>query len=130
MSYYEQDNPMSDFGPMIGVFAAGVLIGGLAGALTMLLVAPQSGERTRRQIRRKALELREQVADNAEEAREKAEESLEEALERVRKVRKEALNRVDDAQQRGQEMIDQQRERVKDAVEAGKGVMRRQARHN
>ena len=41
---------------------AGMLIGGLAGAGTMLLLAPQSGERTREQIQEKSIELRDETA--------------------------------------------------------------------
>jgi len=128
---YDDDfgNRMQDMAPMLGVFVAGAVIGGLAGALTMLLMAPQSGERTRRQIRRKALKLRDQVADNAEGAMEKAEESLDEALERVRKLRKETINSVDDVQQRGQDLLEEQRDRVKDAVAAGKGMVRKVGRN-
>ena len=36
----------------------GVLVGGLAGAVTMLLLAPQSGEDTRKQIQKRGIELR------------------------------------------------------------------------
>ena len=39
----------------------GMLVGGLAGAVTMLLLAPQSGEETRTQIQEKGLELRDQT---------------------------------------------------------------------
>jgi gas vesicle protein len=39
----------------------GLLIGGLAGAGTMLLLAPQSGEKTRTQIQEKSIELRDQT---------------------------------------------------------------------
>jgi|SRR5690242_10540151 len=128
---YDDDfgNRMQDMAPMLGVFVAGAVIGGLAGALTMLLMAPQSGERTRRQIRRRALKLRDQVADNAEGAMEKAEESLDEALERVRKLRKETIHRVDDVQQRGQDLLEEQRDRVKDAVAVGKGMVRKVGRN-
>jgi len=40
-----------------------LLIGGLTGALVMLLVAPQSGKRTRAKIHRQSAEWREQAAD-------------------------------------------------------------------
>lgn len=46
----------------------GVLIGGLAGAGTMLLLAPQSGEKTRAQIQEKGLELRDQTTGMLEAA--------------------------------------------------------------
>src|SRR5258708_23922646 len=42
--------------------AAGLLIGSVAGALTMLLLAPQSGKETRKQVQEKGLELRDRTA--------------------------------------------------------------------
>jgi gas vesicle protein len=44
----------------------GTLIGGLAGALTMLLLAPQSGKDTRMQIREKSIELRDRTSEIVE----------------------------------------------------------------
>jgi gas vesicle protein len=44
----------------------GTLIGGLAGALTMLLLAPQSGKDTRMQIREKSIELRDRTGEIVE----------------------------------------------------------------
>lgn len=41
----------------------GTLVGGLAGALTMLLLAPQSGKRTRMQIQRKGIDLRDRATE-------------------------------------------------------------------
>jgi len=40
---------------------AGLVIGGLAGAVTMLLLAPQSGRETRLQIQDKGIELRDRA---------------------------------------------------------------------
>jgi gas vesicle protein len=51
---------------------AGLLIGGLAGAGAMLLVAPQSGKRTRAKIQRQGVELREQATDTVEDALDQA----------------------------------------------------------
>ena len=123
----DEDYSVFDALPLIGIFAAGVLIGGLAGATSMLLLAPQSGERTRRQIRRRALEIRDQVSDSAEEARDLAEARVDDALDSVRKLRKGARQRIDDIQQHGQDLVDDQRERVNSAVEAGKDAVRRRA---
>ena len=44
----------------------GMLIGGLAGALTMLLLAPQSGKDTRTQIQKKGIELRDRTTGMVE----------------------------------------------------------------
>jgi gas vesicle protein len=50
---------------ILGVLG-GIMIGGLAGAVTMLLLAPQSGKRTRMQIRRKSTELLDQTSEMLE----------------------------------------------------------------
>jgi gas vesicle protein len=44
-------------------FLTGLIIGGLAGFGAMLLLAPQSGKRTRAQIKQKRTELQERAAD-------------------------------------------------------------------
>ncbi len=41
----------------------GLLIGGLAGAATMLLFAPQSGKQTRAKIQQKSIQWRDQTTD-------------------------------------------------------------------
>jgi gas vesicle protein len=41
----------------------GLLIGGLAGAATMLLFAPQSGKQTRANIQLKSIQWRDQTTD-------------------------------------------------------------------
>ena len=97
-----------------GGFIAGLLIGALAGAATMLLMAPQSGEETRRQISEKTGELKDRVAETADEARQRAASKMDDVR-----------GRVGEMQQRGQEMLEEQRTRVTDAVEAGKQSMRR-----
>jgi gas vesicle protein len=47
-------------------FLTGVLLGGVAGAVTALLFAPQSGQETRQQIQQKAAELRDQTTSTVE----------------------------------------------------------------
>ena len=44
-----------------GSFFQGFVIGGVIGAVTAFLMAPQSGEETRTQIRARSLELKEQA---------------------------------------------------------------------
>jgi gas vesicle protein len=63
---------MSDnSGGEIGAFFAGFLVGGLVGAAAALLLAPQSGEETRGQIRQKGIELQTRAEDAMDEARAK-----------------------------------------------------------
>jgi hypothetical protein len=60
---------MADNDSDIGAFFAGFVIGGLVGAAAALVLAPQSGEETRAQIRQKGIELRDQTVETAEETR-------------------------------------------------------------
>ena|SRR5512133_3301095 len=57
-----------------GAFLVGFVVGGLAGAVTALLLAPQSGEETRTVIKEKAIELKDVAADSYTEAYGAAEE--------------------------------------------------------
>ena len=49
-----------------GSFLIGFVVGGVAGAVAALLLAPQSGEETRTLIKDKSIELRDQAALQAE----------------------------------------------------------------
>jgi gas vesicle protein len=52
---------------LVGI-VIGTLIGGLGGALAMLLLAPQSGKKTRAKLKRQSRKLREQATDTMEDA--------------------------------------------------------------
>jgi len=62
-----------------GAFLIGFIVGGVAGAVAALLLAPQSGEETRTLIRDKSIELRDKAAKQAEIIAGKAEEITAEA---------------------------------------------------
>jgi len=85
-------------------FLSGFLIGGLVGAITALLLAPQSGEETRVLIRDRSVELKDKtlatLEDAAAEARIKADE-----------LTKAAQQRAEDLRQRGQVVLEEQRAR-------------------
>jgi gas vesicle protein len=68
----------------VGILA-GALIGGLAGATAMLLLAPQSGKRTRAKLQRQSHELREQAADTVEDAVDQARDTARQITHDVRK---------------------------------------------
>lgn len=100
--------------PGINVFGvlAGVLIGGLVGAVTMLLLAPQSGKRTRTQIQHKGVELRDRAA-----------EMVEDGMEQVRvdrdKIAMNGRRKARELLRNGRALVAEQLEHVSDAVKAG-----------
>jgi len=93
-------------------FIAGLVLGALAGAVTALLIAPQSGKKTRLQIRRKGKGLRKQTA-----------EAVKDGVDQLRDIASEATTSIheqaENLQQRGQKIVDQQMERWSPVVEAG-----------
>jgi gas vesicle protein len=84
----------------------GMLIGALAGAVTMLLLAPQSGKDTRRQIQEKSIELRDRTT-----------EMVEDTLAQVRTNVNKVTMGVKDY---GKELAVEQLENVSEAAQAGK----------
>ena len=92
---------------------AGMLVGGLVGAVTMLLLAPQSGEATREQIQEKSIELRDQ-----------ANEMMEDAMSQVRMDRQEidmdGRQKARELLQQGKALVVEQLEKVSEAANAGK----------
>jgi gas vesicle protein len=96
-----------------GGFFAGLLMGGLIGAGSMLLLAPQSGKKTRAQIQHGSLELRDQVVETVED-------TVAQARGQARRVAAGVQRQTKELQQRGQDMFDEQREVVSQVVEAEK----------
>lgn len=45
-----------------GSFISGLVIGGIAGAIAALLLTPQSGDETRKQLKEKSIKLRDQAS--------------------------------------------------------------------
>src|SRR5688572_22506948 len=88
---------------------AGMLIGALAGAVTMLILAPQSGKDTRRQIQEKGIELRarttELVEDTLAQVRTKANKITMGLEDRGRELAVEQLDNVSEAAQAGKKAI-------------------------
>ena len=90
---------------VLGVLA-GILVGGLAGAVTMLLLAPQSGKDTRRQIKEKSIELRDRTT-----------EIVDDTMAQVRTTTKKLAMGVKDY---SQEVAAEQLDNVSEAAQAGK----------
>lgn len=78
-----------------GEFFAGLVIGGLVGAAIALLMAPQSGEETRAQIRDASIELKDRADMTIAEARTKAEAITADARRRAEEITADARKRAD-----------------------------------
>ena len=111
MGSYAQEQ--GDMGKRAGGFVAGLVMGGLVGAGTMLLLAPQSGKKTRAKLQHEGIEMRDQVAETVQGA-------VAQARSVAHRVVDRAQEQTKDLKQRGQELLDDQREVIANAVEAGK----------
>jgi gas vesicle protein len=91
----------------------GLLIGGLIGAATALLMAPRSGEETRTEIRNKAMEYRDRTKDVLNE-------TVSQAKSKAQGLKEGVMEKADELRHRGKQVADQQLERVSHAAEAGR----------
>ena len=114
------DNPSQETKKYINIawgILAGLLIGGMVGAGVMLLLAPQSGKKTRTQIQKRSLKLRDQTTEAVEDA-------VSQAGAKVRQVRADVRKEVKELDHRGQVMLEEQKKRLDTLVEAGKTAVR------
>ena len=91
----------------------GLLIGGMAGALTMLLLAPQSGKRTRAQIQKQTIQLRDQTTKNIKKA-------FTQVRSETGKLTSKVQDKAGELKQLGQDKLVEQLDRVSTALDAGK----------
>jgi gas vesicle protein len=111
----ENQNPQR--GNNITSVLSGLLIGGLAGAVTVLLFAPQSGKETRMQIEEKGIELRNRTTG-----------IVEDAVARVRsnidKIAFTGREKINQLKQQGQQLAAEQLDRVSEVAQAGKKAIK------
>ena len=91
----------------------GLLIGSLAGATAMFLLAPQSGKRTRMQIQHKSIELRDRTTDMVGDL-------LSQVSSDTSKLTKDSREKAKELLHQGQTLVIEQLEHVSDAAKAGK----------
>ncbi len=84
--------------------ALGFILGGALGASVAMLLAPESGRRTRERLRDLAADMRDRTLDLSEDLRDRAEETVE----------------------RGREAYSEKRTMLSAAVQAGKEAMQRE----
>jgi gas vesicle protein len=94
----------------------GMLVGGLAGAVTMLLLAPQSGKDTRLQLQEKSIELRDRTTGMMEDA-------MARARLNANKLTLDGREKLKELKQHGQEMAVEQLDRVAEVAQAGKKAL-------
>ncbi len=101
---HEHDNDASEPGGFWAGLLAGLLIGGLAGAVAMLLLAPQSGKRTRAKLQRQSHELREQTAETVEDA-------VAQARGKAHQITHDVRKQAEELEKRGHAMLEGQKGR-------------------
>jgi len=92
---------------------AGIVVGGLAGAITMFLLAPKSGEETRQQIVDKGIELRDRATEMMEDTVSQVRATTDKFTADGRRKAKELL-------EQGQTLVADQLDQVSKAALAGK----------
>jgi gas vesicle protein len=97
-------------------FLAGLLFGGLAGAGAMLMLAPQSGKRTRVKIQQKSIELRDQATEAVDGA-------MAQARAKVNQVKDDVRKDAQELKHRGQDVLDESRAHMSAVVDAGKDLV-------
>ncbi|HEY3311721.1 MAG TPA: YtxH domain-containing protein [Anaerolineales bacterium] len=102
---------------ILGVLV-GTLIGGLLGAVTMLLMAPQSGKRTRKLIQQKGFELRDQTTGMVED-------TMAQVRKDGKKIAKTGRQKAKELMKQGQDLVDTQFGIVSDVFETGKKALMR-----
>ena len=102
----------------IATFLVGILLGCAVGAVAMLLLAPDKGSRTRRNIRKRGRVVQHDVEDAFGDA-------IGQVRRKARHGREAVAEKAESIYERGERVVDEQRERVADVMDAGKGRFRR-----
>lgn len=101
-------------------FLSGIFVGGVAGALTMLFIAPQSGKETRKQIQQKALDLRNQATTTLEN-------TLSQVRARADQLKADVEDKAKSLKQQSQDVLVDQLDRVSEAAKNGKKLIQGKA---
>lgn len=97
-------------------FLVGLLVGSVIGAAIAVLLAPTSGEETRKIIREKAYEpTKSKVVDLVGDARVKANELAEEVKSKAGDVAKDLKDRAGDIWEKGRKVVTDKREELLEA---------------
>lgn len=100
----------------------GMVIGGLVGAVTMLLFAPQPGEKTRAELQDGALKLRDRTATTVKD-------TMTQVKSKANQIKVEMQIKAQDLGYQGQDMLVKQLENVSQAADAGKKAIQSSENH-
>ncbi len=100
----------------------GMIIGGLVGAVTMLLFAPQPGEKTRAELQDGAMKLRDRTTTTVKD-------TLTQVKTKANQLKVEMQVKAQDLGHQGQELLVKQLENVSHAAEAGKKAIQGSDNH-
>jgi gas vesicle protein len=109
----ENNNEEYTYGNNTKNVLIGLLIGGLAGAIAMLLFAPQSGKRTRAQIQQESIQLRDRTTKKIRKA-------VKQVRSETNRITAEVQDKAGELKQLGQDKLVQQLDRVSAALDTGK----------
>lgn len=91
----------------------GLVIGGLVGAGTMLLFAPQEGKKTRTEVQQGAIRLRDQTS-------EKVKDTITQVKSKANQIKAEVQIKAENLQHQGQDLLARQRNRFSHMIAVGK----------
>lgn len=92
---------------------AGLVVGGLVGAGTMLLFAPQPGDKTRAELKQGAAHLRDRTTETVKG-------TVTQVKSKANQIKVDVQIKADELGRQGRELISKQLDRVSHAAEAGK----------
>ncbi|MCA9965868.1 MAG: YtxH domain-containing protein [Anaerolineales bacterium] len=104
---------MSENNNDLGAFLAGFVIGGLVGAATAIILAPQSGSETRSQLMNQSQDLRQMSNERLQQVRQQAGEA-------TKDVRDRAGTAFADARSQAHQVTGQMQEQARIVLDAGK----------
>jgi gas vesicle protein len=102
-------------------FFAGLIIGGLVGAALSILLAPQSGEETRAQLRDKGLEFKDRAEEGVLEARQLAQKQISSLQEQMAGLQEQIAG----LQEKGAETLEKGKQSANEAIAKGKQALSR-----
>ena len=102
---------------------AGLVVGGLVGAGTMLLLAPQAGAKTRTELQQGAIRLRDRTSENVKG-------TVTQVKSKANQIKADVQIKVKDLQYQGRDLLGRQLDRVSRSAEAGKKAIESAQNHN